>query len=95
MTIARYRATTGATALLPTITGTWDELLAALPKLAGVAEGAGHGDRTDGGRRRDPRRRAVPQPRAPGAISLRRRCARRTWTTCAACKTPPGAGSSA
>ena len=48
LTIARYRATTGATALLPTITGTWDELLAALPKLAGVAEGAGHGDRTDG-----------------------------------------------
>ncbi|HEX2035333.1 MAG TPA: N-acetylglucosamine-6-phosphate deacetylase [Chloroflexota bacterium] len=32
-TVCRYRASTGATALLPTITGTWKELLQALPKL--------------------------------------------------------------
>jgi N-acetylglucosamine-6-phosphate deacetylase len=38
VTICRYRATTGATSLLPTITGTWQELLAALPSLAALAE---------------------------------------------------------
>ena len=48
LAVARYRAATGATALLPTITGTWDELLAALPKLARLAEGEGHAGRTDG-----------------------------------------------
>jgi N-acetylglucosamine-6-phosphate deacetylase len=48
LTVARYRAVTGATALLPTITGTWDELLTALPKLARLAEGEGHASRTDG-----------------------------------------------
>jgi N-acetylglucosamine-6-phosphate deacetylase len=39
LAVLRYRATTGATALLPTITGRWDELLAALAKLAALAEG--------------------------------------------------------
>ena len=33
LAICRYRATTGATGLLATITGRWDELLAALAKL--------------------------------------------------------------
>lgn len=36
LTVAAYRATTGTTGFLPTITGTWDELLAALEKLAGL-----------------------------------------------------------
>ncbi|CAA9275482.1 MAG: N-acetylglucosamine-6-phosphate deacetylase [uncultured Chloroflexi bacterium] len=35
--ICRYRATTGATGLLATITGEWDELLAALDKLGAIA----------------------------------------------------------
>ena len=34
LAICRYRASTGATGLLATITGMWDELLAALAKLA-------------------------------------------------------------
>ncbi|MBI3974714.1 MAG: N-acetylglucosamine-6-phosphate deacetylase [Chloroflexi bacterium] len=36
--ICRYRASTGTTGLLATITGTWDELMAALPKLRRLAE---------------------------------------------------------
>jgi N-acetylglucosamine-6-phosphate deacetylase len=37
--ICRYRATTGTTALLATITGTWAELTQALPRLARLAAG--------------------------------------------------------
>ncbi len=65
----RYLVSTGATALLPTITGSWDELLAALTKLAGLARR--RRCRSDAGRGPDrghPRRRAVPQPGAQGAI---------------------------
>jgi N-acetylglucosamine-6-phosphate deacetylase len=36
LTVCRYRASTGATGLLPTITGTWDELQGALPKLSAL-----------------------------------------------------------
>jgi N-acetylglucosamine-6-phosphate deacetylase len=95
LTVARYRATTGATALLPTITGTWDELLAALPKLAGLAEGAGHGDRTDGaavagihveGPFLNPERRGAISPatmRPPDVDDLRRlQDAARGWIKC-------------
>ncbi len=38
LAICRYRATTGATALLATITGVWDELMVALPKLSKLAD---------------------------------------------------------
>ncbi|HEV2123377.1 MAG TPA: N-acetylglucosamine-6-phosphate deacetylase, partial [Chloroflexota bacterium] len=37
LAICRYRATTGTTALLPTITGEWEELVAALQKLGTLA----------------------------------------------------------
>ncbi|MGH2350093.1 MAG: N-acetylglucosamine-6-phosphate deacetylase, partial [Chloroflexota bacterium] len=42
--VCRYRASTGCTALLPTITGSWDELTAALPKLAALASEGGASD---------------------------------------------------
>jgi N-acetylglucosamine-6-phosphate deacetylase len=48
LAVCRYRATTGATSVLPTITGTWDELMGALPKLAGVAEGPGRPEVVEG-----------------------------------------------
>jgi N-acetylglucosamine-6-phosphate deacetylase len=35
---AAYRATTGTTAILPTVTGVWDELVAALAKLAALTD---------------------------------------------------------
>jgi N-acetylglucosamine-6-phosphate deacetylase len=95
LTVARYRATTGATALLPTITGAWDELLAALPKLAGLAEGPGHADRTDGaalagvhveGPFLNPDRRGAISPatmRPPDVDDLRRlQDAARGWIKC-------------
>jgi N-acetylglucosamine-6-phosphate deacetylase len=95
LTVARYRATTGATALLPTITGTWDELLAALSKLAGLAEGAGHAERTDGaavagihveGPFLNPERQGAISPatmRPPDVDDLRRlQDAARGWIKC-------------
>ncbi len=50
LAVCRYLVSTGATALLPTITGSWDELLAALTKLAGLAAGGGVGQTPDGAR---------------------------------------------
>jgi N-acetylglucosamine-6-phosphate deacetylase len=95
LTVARYRATTGASAILPTITGDWDDLMAALPKLAGLAEGAGHARRTDGaallgihveGPFLNPDRRGAISPatmRPPDADDLRRlQDAARGWIKC-------------
>ncbi|MDQ3699303.1 MAG: N-acetylglucosamine-6-phosphate deacetylase [Chloroflexota bacterium] len=41
LAVCRYRATTGATALLPTITGQWEELIIALAKLGALAGATG------------------------------------------------------
>jgi N-acetylglucosamine-6-phosphate deacetylase len=41
LAVCRYRATTGTTSLLPTITGQWEELLGALAKLGALAGATG------------------------------------------------------
>src|SRR5699024_211253 len=43
LAICRYRARTGCTGLLASVTGEWEELLAALAKLGQLTGPVGHG----------------------------------------------------
>ena len=79
LAICRYRATTGATALLATVTGVWEELMVALPRLGALAGRPTQGARLLGihveGPFLNPVRRGAIDPatmRVPSVDDLRR-----------------------